>query len=77
MPLDSRADYTKIDWMQWSTCLCEDKAYLDAVCAAIVRMLNETDDRVPMTDWYDTKTALHHHFQHRSVVGGMFINLLK
>ena len=77
VPLDSRADYTKTDWLMWSTCLCDNKQYRDAACAAVVRMMNETSDRVPLTDWYDTKTALHHHFQHRSVVGGLFINLLK
>lgn len=77
VPLDSRADYTKIDWLMWSTCLCDDKQYLDAACASVIRMMNETTDRVPLTDWYDTRTAQHHHFQHRSVVGGLFINLLK
>ena len=77
VPLDSRAAYTKLDWLLWSTCLWPDEEYTAQVTRAIVRMLCETEDRVPMTDWYDTRNALHHFFQHRSVVGGAFINLLK
>jgi hypothetical protein len=76
VPLDCRAPFTKIDWLMWSTRIWEDKAYFDLVCKAIVNMLNETTDRVPMTDWYDTHTAEYHAFINRSVVGGLFINLL-
>lgn len=76
VPLDSRASFTKIDWLMWSTCIWEDKEYFDKVCEAIANMINETTDRVPMTDWYDTKTAEYKAFINRSVVGGLFINLL-
>ena len=54
-----------------------DKAYFDAVCEAIVNMINETLDRVPLTDWYYTSTADYCAFRNRTVVGGLFINLLK
>jgi len=76
VPLDSRATFTKIDWLMWSTCIWDDKEYFDKVCEAITNMLNETTDRVPMTDWYDTHTAEYRAFINRSVVGGLFINLL-
>ncbi|MBQ8388945.1 MAG: DUF4965 domain-containing protein [Clostridia bacterium] len=76
VPLDSRADYTKIDWLMWSTCIWKDKAYFDAVCESMVNMINETLDRVPLTDWYYTSTADYRAFRNRSVVGGLFINLL-
>ena len=76
VPLDSRATFTKIDWLMWSTCIWDDKEYFELVCNAIANMLNETTDRVPMTDWYDTKTAEYRAFINRSVVGGLFINLL-
>ena len=33
--------------------------------------------RVPMTDWYDTVTSAKVGFQHRSVIGGLFINLME
>lgn len=76
VPLDSRATFTKIDWLMWSTRIWDDKEYFEQVCDAITNMLNETTDRVPMTDWYDTKTAEYRAFINRSVVGGLFINLL-
>jgi len=76
VPLDSRADYTKIDWLMWSTRVWEDKDYFDKVCKCIVDTMNETIDRVPMSDWYFTTNAEHRYFINRTVVGGMFINLL-
>ena len=76
VPLDSRSDYTKIDWLMWSTCIWKDKEYFEAVCQSMVNMVNETLDRVPLTDWYYTSTADYCAFRNRSVVGGLFINLL-
>ncbi|MBQ9713869.1 MAG: DUF4965 domain-containing protein [Clostridia bacterium] len=77
VPLDCRSDYTKTEWMMFSTRICDDKAYFDAICQSIVNMINETFDRVPFTDWHYSKTADHRMFRARSVVGGVFINLLK
>ena len=75
-PLDSRSDYTKIDWLMWSTVIYNDKEYFEKVCEGVANMINETVDRVPMTDYYYSSTAAHRMFRGRSVVGGLFINLL-
>lgn len=74
--LDSEHTYTKLDWEAWTTVLCDNKEYRDAVYAAIRRMVEETDDRVPVTDWYFADTAVQRGFQNRTVVGGYFINLM-
>ncbi len=76
VPLDSRADYTKLDWLAWSTVMTDDREYREKVYGAIEAMVNETTSRVPLTDWYDTVTAKKIGFQNRSVLGGLFINLL-
>ncbi len=76
VPLDSRKDYTKLDWLMWSTKIYDDKEYFDAVCKSIVNMICETGDRVPLTDWYCTKSAVFRSFVNRTVVGGLFINLI-
>jgi len=76
LPLDNRADYTKLDWELWTATLTEDGSQFAALMDPIGKWLNETPSRVPLTDWYDSKTGTMLHFQARSVVGGVFIKAL-
>jgi hypothetical protein len=76
LPLDNRADYTKLDWELWTATLTEDPSQFAALMDPIGKWLNETPSRVPLTDWYDSKTGAMMHFQARSVVGGVFIKAL-
>ncbi len=76
LPLDSRKDYTKLDWTLWTATLTQDLGDFTALLDPVYGFLNETPNRVPMTDWYDTKTAKHVGFQARSVVGGVFLQML-
>ena len=76
LPLDNRADYTKLDWIVWSATLTQDRRDFETLIAPIWRFLNETPDRVPMTDWYDTKTGRRVGFTARPVVGAVFLPLL-
>lgn len=76
LPLDIRADYTKLDWSVWTATLATDKNQFDILMNAITKWTNETPDRVPLSDWYDTKTGKYIHFSARSVVGGVFIKAL-
>ena len=77
LPLDCRSLYTKSDWQMWSTILTDDKEYTDMIVSAMLKMLSETVDKVPFTDWYYTHDARQVGFQNRTVQGGLFINLLK
>lgn len=77
LPLDNRRDYTKLDWEIWTASLTGKREDLDAIVNPIYDWLNSTDSRVPLTDWYDTKTGRKSGFQARSVVGGVFIPMLK
>jgi hypothetical protein len=76
LPLDDRANYTKLDWSVWSATLAASPEDFRAIVDPIVQFLNKTPDRVPMTDWYDTVTAKQVGFQARSVVGGVYIKML-
>ena len=76
LPLDNRADYTKLDWSVWSATLATNPQDFRTIVGPIVQFLNKTPDRVPMTDWYDTVTAKQVGFQARSVVGGVYIKML-
>ncbi|AQT69111.1 hypothetical protein STSP2_02298 [Anaerohalosphaera lusitana] len=76
LPLDNRSDYTKLDWIVWTASITGEQDDFEALIAPIVKFLNETPDRVPMTDWYWTHNARHRGFQARPVVGGVFIRLM-
>ncbi|MDW7656360.1 MAG: DUF4965 domain-containing protein, partial [Bacillota bacterium] len=77
LPLDSRASYTKTDWLVWCAALTDDKARIRALLEPVYRYYHETGSRVPMTDWYDTVTGRAIHFRNRTVIGGIFALLLK
>lgn len=77
LPLDNRATYTKLDWETWTATLATNPSDFQMLVHPIYKFLNETPDRVPMTDWYDTISGRQVHFQARSVVGGVYIKMLK
>lgn len=76
LPLDSRADYTKLDWEIWTATLADTPAQFDTFLRPIVQWINQSPTRVPLTDWYDTKNGKQIGFQARSVVGGVYIKAL-
>lgn len=76
LPLDSRKTYTKLDWILWTATLTGAREDFEALAAPVWEFLNTTPDRVPMTDWYETKSAKRVGFQARSVVGGVFMPML-
>ena len=76
LPLDNRKEYTKLDWITWTATLTENREDFAALVDPIVTFLNESPDRSPMTDWYQTKTARKVGFTARPVVGGVFLQML-
>ncbi|MGD0479087.1 MAG: DUF4965 domain-containing protein [Terracidiphilus sp.] len=81
LPLDNRRDYTKLDWEIWTATLADAPQpgktdAFAALMAPIGRWINEGPTRVPLTDWYDTKTGKQMGFQARSVVGGVYVKAL-
>ena len=76
VPLDSRRDYTKSDWILWTAAFTKDRSQRETLIAPIAAFLKDSPDRVPFSDWYDTVNAMHYHFQNRTVQGGLFMPLL-
>ncbi len=75
-PLDSRATYTKSDWIVWCAAMTQDPALRSALLAPVAEYLRESTTRVPFSDWYDTISGKYVHFRGRSVQGGIYMPLL-
>lgn len=77
LPLDSRKEYTKTDWILWTATMADSRADFEAFVDPVWKFYNETEDRIPASDWTRTDNRHHQGFKARSVVGGFFIKLLK
>ncbi len=76
LPLDSRAAYTKSDWLCWIAALAQEREMRKSFLEPVARYLRETSTRVPFSDWYDTESGCYVHFIGRSVQGGVFAPML-
>ena len=72
-PLDSRAAYTKSDWILWCAAMDDNTA---ALIQPVAAYLKETTTRVPFSDWYQTDSGMYCYFIARSVQGGIFMPML-
>ena len=76
LPLDIRRDYTKSDWIMWTAAMSKDKQTFLKFVGPLYDYMNETESRVPTSDWYDTKTGFMVGFKARSVIGGHWMRVL-
>jgi len=74
VPLFSKATFGKGDWFSFAGAIMDQPGFA-RVMGALRAFLNDSPDRVPFTDWYDTITARQKGFRCRAVVGGVFARL--
>ena len=77
VPLDTRKNITKSDWILWVAALTDDKEKCEALYSPLVKYLAETPSRVPFGDLYGTEIGEKREFYNRTVQGGNFAPLLK
>jgi len=76
LPLDIRRDYTKSDWIMWTAAMAKDNKTFLKFVDPLYKYINETESRVPISDWHDTKTGYMTGFKARSVIGGYWMKVL-
>lgn len=76
LPLDSRKNYTKNDWIVWTATLANDQVTFEKLVDPLFYHVLEAPSRVPLNDFYDATTGIRENFKARSVVGGFYMKLL-
>jgi hypothetical protein len=75
-PLDSRETYTKLDFAAWSGAMCDSREEFERFISPLYDFANETPDRQPLSDWYQTTSGKDMGMHARSVVGGLWARML-
>jgi len=76
LPLDSRKNFTKPDWIMWSATLAPNEVIFEQFIGPLHLFMKESATRAPMTDLYWTDKPYQYGMQARSVVGGFFMKML-
>lgn len=76
-PLDNRKNISKTDWILWGAAMAEDKKQAAKLIKPVAYYLENTCDRVPFGDFYETVSGAHERFVGRSVQGGIFMPMLR
>ncbi len=77
LPLDSRDNTGKSDWVAWTAAMTENAADFAAFMDPEWKWANETTDRWPLSDWHWTDSKSVRGFRARSVIGGLWAPVLR
>ncbi len=77
LPLDSRDMQTKSDWIFWTASLAPDTDTFLRFSDRHWDYMNETTSRIPLSDFYLADRGTSCNFSGRSVIGGLWIKVLK
>jgi len=76
VPLDERKSFTLLEYMGAIQSVLTTEEQSTAFINSVYKWANETPDRVPLSDWYDTVTGRVIGFRARSTVGNLFTKML-
>lgn len=76
LPLDNRSEYTKSDWIMWTASMAPDKETFLKFSDLVYKYVDETESRVPISDWHYTESGNMVGFRARSVIGGYWMKVL-
>ena len=76
LPLDSRKEYTKSDWIMWTAAMSDDLDTFQQFIDPLYKYVDETVSRVPLSDWHHTDSGEWVGFRARSVIGGYWMQVL-
>lgn len=76
LPLDSRSKYSKSDWIMWTASMASGNRAFQRFSDPVWKWVNETTDRVPLSDWFYTDSKHFVGFRARSVIGGFWMKPL-
>lgn len=76
IPLDSRSKLTKADWTSWIAAFNKNPEQENAIFSKLYKFANESPDRVPLSDFYDSSNGRVLGFRARPVMGGLFARVL-
>jgi hypothetical protein len=74
IPHDNRATFTKPDWQMWAATMGTDEQF-ENILNMLYYAYNDSEDRVPMTDWFDTISARLIGFIARPTVGAFWFKV--
>ncbi len=76
VPLDSRDDTTKGDWVAWTAAMATNIKDFQKIMDIEYNFVNETVTRWPTSDWHHTEKNNARGFRARSVLGGYWMQVL-
>ena len=76
LPLDSRDLQTKSDWILWTAAMAPDTDTFLKFSDKHYDYINQTPNRVPLSDWYMVDIGKTCGFSARSVIGGLWMKVL-
>lgn len=76
LPLDSRDQMTKSDWILWTAAMSPDTDTFLRFADRHYDYVNETPSRIPLSDFYTANDGVSCNFSARSVIGGLWMKVL-